>query len=227
MLIIFIRTAIILVLLMIVMRLMGKRQIGEMQPYEFIITLLIAEVACVPMSDVSIPLLYGIASIIAIFILHQILSFLELLGQKWKRIVSGTPSIIIDPNGVNSKELQKNNLDIEDLLESLRTLGYFALEEVKYAILESNGKLSVLQNPETENSGKLPVLIIDRGKFVKENLKKIDLSTHDILSFLKENSVNSEKNIEVMTLDDSGKVYLQEKFKQYRLYKISTCPVKT
>ena len=197
------------------MRLMGKRQIGEMQPYEFIITLLIAEVACVPMSDVSIPLLYGIVSIIAIFIIHQLLSLLEQLGQKWKGIISGTPSIIIDADGVNSKELKKNNLNMEDLIESLRSTGNFSLDSIRYAILEANGKISIVNNPDYTDNGELPILLIDCGKILKNNLKTVGETESKILKFLKNKGINTVKKVEVMTVDGSGKVYLQETNKRF------------
>ena len=143
----FFRTFIILVTLIILMRLMGKRQIGEMQPFEFIITLIIADLACVPMADVSIPLVYGIVSISCLFLLHQILSLLEQSGAFFKRIVSGVPSIVINKEGVDLKELKKNNLGVDDLIESMRALGYFSFDDLSYAIYESNGKLSAFINP--------------------------------------------------------------------------------
>ncbi len=222
MLIIFLRTAIILILLMIVMRLMGKRQIGEMQPYEFIITLLIAEAACVPMSDVSIPLLYGIAAILAIFILHQIFSFLEQLGQGWKSAISGKPSLVIDTNGINFKELKKNNLDVEDLIESLRSTGNFSLDEVKFAILEANGKFSVINYPDSESNGELPLLLIDCGKIVNGNIKKIGKTKQDVIALANKKGINDIKNIEVMTIDGSGKIYLQEKNKIFTTFNIDS-----
>ena len=220
MLIIFIRAAIILVMLVIVMRLMGKRQIGEMQPYEFIITMLIAEVACVPMSDVSIPLLYGVASIAAIFIIHQILSLFEHFGQGWKRFISGKPSIVIDCDGINYKELKKNNLDVEDLIESLRATGTFSLDEVKYAILEANGKISVIKNPETESEGELPVILIDSGRFSGKNIDLIGVGIEQIKDFLQQNGIKDARNVEVMTIDGSGKVYLQEKNSKFSVLKM-------
>ena len=126
--VIFIRSAVIYVALLIIMRLMGKRQIGEMQPFEFTVTLLIAELACIPMSDFSIPLLYGVSAILAIFILHQFMALLDKSGMIFKFLLSGKPSIVIDKNGVNFKELKRNTLDIQDLIESMRILGYFSLE---------------------------------------------------------------------------------------------------
>ena len=98
---IFLRTAIIFIALLAVMRLMGKRQIGEMQPFEFVITLLIAELACIPMADISIPLLYGIASIVTIFFLHQLLLLFDLKWKPFKVLVGGKPSIVINKEGID------------------------------------------------------------------------------------------------------------------------------
>ena len=130
----FIRTFIIFVTLVIVMRLMGKRQIGEMQPYEFIVTLIIADLACIPMADISIPLIYGIVAILGLFILHQLMSILEQSGNFAKGVISGKPSIVINKNGVDMKELKRNNMGVDDLIESMRAAGYFSLEDLDYAI---------------------------------------------------------------------------------------------
>ena len=132
----FIRTLIIFTTLVVVMRLMGKRQIGEMQPYEFIVTLIIADLACIPMADISIPLIYGIVAILGLFILHQLLSMLEQSGNFFKKVISGKPSIVINKNGVDMYELKRNNMGIEDLIESMRSAGYFALNDLDYAIFE-------------------------------------------------------------------------------------------
>ena len=123
MLVIFLRAVILYIALLVVMRLMGKRQIGEMQPFEFIITLLIAELACVPMTDVSIPLSYGLVSVLAVFILHQLMSLIEKCGPTVKFFISGKPSIVITPEGVNISELKKNNMNVEDLAEAMRSQG--------------------------------------------------------------------------------------------------------
>lgn len=217
MVIIFLRALIILMLLIIVMRLMGKRQIGEMQPYEFIITLLIAEIACVPMSDVSIPLLYGISSILAVFILHQILTILEHSGQLSRKIINGKPSIVIDTKGVNITELKKNNLDVGDLIESLRSSGNFALKDIKYAVLESNGKLSVINYKEKQTDS-LPILLINCGKTHKNNLSLIKYSNEKLLSFLKTKGIKKLKNVDVMTIDGNGNCYFQAKGESFRTF---------
>jgi len=145
MLLIFIRTSIIFLIMFTIMRLMGKRQIGEMQPFEFVITLLIADLACIPMADVSIPLIYGITAIITLFIIHQLFA---LLGKKsiiMNRLLSSRPSIVIDSQGVNFDVLKKLNISIDELQENLRNKGYSNFDEVEYVIVETNGKFSILE----------------------------------------------------------------------------------
>lgn len=217
MLIIFIRSIIIFILLLIVMRLMGKRQIGEMQPFEFIITLLIAEIACVPMSDISIPLTYGIVAVIAIFILHQIISILEQTCRTAKSVISGKPSLVINKNGVDIVELKKNNLDVEDLIEAIRNTGNFALDSIEYAIFESNGKISVLEK-ENYNSNQLPVLLITEGKLVKNNCKMLSLDDKFFGKILQKEKIKNIKQIDILTIDASGKIYLQIKGQAYKTY---------
>lgn len=116
------------------MRLMGKSQIGEMQPFEFVISLVIAELACIPMADTSIPIFYGIIAIVTIFILHQVVWLLQLWFQPVKKIVSGKPSVVINRDGIDEFQLKKNNLDVSDLVESMRVAGYFNLDDVYYGL---------------------------------------------------------------------------------------------
>ena len=139
-----IRTAIIFFTLLLLMRLMGKRQIGEMQPFELVITLLIAELICIPMADTSIPLLYGVVSVVTIFILHGLVMLADLKLKPLKSLISGKPSLVINKNGIDDYQLKKNNLDDTDLIGSLRAAGYFSLDGVNYALYESNGTFSAL-----------------------------------------------------------------------------------
>ncbi len=215
MLVIFVRTIILYIVLLIVMRLMGKRQIGEMQPFEFIITLLIAELVCIPMTDVSIPLSYGIVSVIAVFILHQIMSILEGLGDKMKFVISGRPSIVITPDGVVLEELKKNNMGVSDLIEALRNLGYFSFEDVDYAIFESNGKLSALKSKNT-SSQTLPLLLISDGKIQKNNFELREVSFNELNEKLN-NKLKKLKNVEALTMDENGRIYLKLRGKKFEI----------
>ncbi len=203
------------------MRLMGKRQIGEMQPYEFIVTLIIADLACIPMADVSIPLTYGIVAILGLFVLHQGLSLLEQGGDFFKRVISGKPSIVINRDGIDMKELKRNNMGVDDLIESIRSLGYFSLDDLDYAIFESNGKLSAVENSLKEKTKtSLPVLIIDDGKPVKRNFNLLKLEETSVSKFIK-NLGETLKRTEVMTVDGSGRVYYKAKNKKFGIYSFS------
>lgn len=211
--IIFLRSTLIYIVLLIIMRFMGKRQIGEMQPFEFVVTLLIAELACIPMSDVSIPLLYGVSAIFAVFILHQIIALLEHSGSVFKFLVSGKPSIVINKNGVCFKELIKNNMDVIDLLESLRGIGYFSFDSVKYAIYESNGTLSAIENSQVECKS-ISIILVKNGIMQKNNLKIINYTENELETFLISKGIKL-KNLGVLTVDGTGKFYAQEYKSKY------------
>ena len=218
MVVILIRTAVIFFTLFVVMRLMGKRQIGEMQPFEFIVTLIIADLACIPMADVSIPLVYGIVAILGLFFLHQLLSLCEHF-TKFKLLLSGKPSIVIDKDGVNVKELKRNNMGIEDLIEAMRSAGYYSLDSLDYAIFEANGKLSPLENPDypKEQTG-IPLLIVNQGKMQAENLIKINSDETRVKDFLSKNGTNV-KDVEVLTVDSNSRAYLKIKGQKYAVKK--------
>ena len=115
-----------------------------MQPYELVITLIIADLACIPMADTSIPLLYGVIAILTVYFLHQLVCVVGLKFSTAKTILSGSPSVVLNKNGVNDTELKKNNLNVSDLIESLRTEGYFSLDAVDYALYEAEGTFSAL-----------------------------------------------------------------------------------
>lgn len=214
---VFIRTAIIFVTLLFVMRLMGKSQIGEMQPFEFVITLLIAELACIPMADSSIPLLYGIVSIVCIFILHQIVWLLDLWWQPFKGAVCGKPSIVINPHGIDEGQLKRNNLDVSDLIESMRVAGYFALDDVYYGVYEANGSFSAI--PKEQTSKELSITLIDGGKVDKKNLQLCQLSQERLEDMLKERKLKT-KHVLVMTIDGKGRVYFQASGKPYEVLQL-------
>lgn len=218
---VFVRTAIIFFVLLSVMRLMGKSQIGEMQPFEFVITLLIAELACIPMADSSVPLLYGIIAILAIFILHQIVWLLDMWFTPMKTVICGKPSLVINRQGVDSYQLRKNNLDIADLIESMRGAGYFNLDDVYYGLYESNGSFSAL--PKEQITQSLPLLIIENGKKNNKNMRLAGMGDNELSSLLRGQNVKL-KNVLVMTVDGNGRVYFQQKGKPY---KILNCKVRT
>ena len=216
-----IRTAIIFAVLLIIMRLMGKRQIGEMQPFELVITLLIAELACIPMADTSIPLLYGIIAVVTIYVLHEIMTVLDLKLKPVKSFISGKPALVINKNGIDDYQLKRNNLDVSDLIESLRTAGYFSLDSVDYALYESNGQFSALPKENYESmQTSLPLVVIDNGKYDKKNLALAGLDEDFFDPILQKEHVRL-KRVLVLTADGTGKIYLQVKGEKYRVFTVS------
>ncbi|MDE7301347.1 MAG: DUF421 domain-containing protein [Clostridia bacterium] len=214
---ILIRTAVIFVTLLAIMRLMGKSTIGEMQPFEFVITLLIAELACIPMADSSIPLLYGIIAIISIFILHQIVWLLDFWFKPMKNVICGKPCVVITKEGIDSFQLRKNNLEISDLIESMRVAGYFNLDDVYYGIYEANGSFSALAKEETTPT--MPVLLVNNGKIDQKNLTIAGVTEQSVIDLAEDNDAKL-KQVLVMTVDGNGRVYFQKRGKPYKILKM-------
>ena len=212
---IFIRTAIIFITLLLIMRLMGKSQVGEMQPFEFVISLLIAELACIPMADTSIPLLYGIIAIVTIFILHEIMWLLSLWFKPAKTVISGKPSVVINKNGIDEFQLKKNNMDVSDLVESMRVAGYFNLDDVYYGLFESNGSFSALPKEEIASTS-LPLMLIDRGKPDNQNLERCGFDKERLNAFLKEQNAKP-KEVVAMTINGEGRIYFQKRGEKYKI----------
>lgn len=234
MLLIFIRTLITFLIMFTIMRLMGKRQIGEMQPFEFVITLLIADLACIPMADVSIPMTYGITAILTLFIVHQLFALLGNKSIVLNRLLSSRPSILIDGNGIDFDVLKKLNIGIDELQENLRNKGYSNFDEVEYVIVETNGKFSILekcgssgntaQSSQIGSGSKknstcrtpLPVCIIENGKFVPWEIDRLKIDKEFIKKALTNDGATDISSIMVATLDNNGKMYYQRKGKRYR-----------
>lgn len=222
MLVVFIRVLIIYVTVLVFLRLMGKRQIGEMQPYEVVITLIIADLATLPMSDSNIPLLHGLLPLAILVLLHYLITLLTRKNAKIRRIVSGQPVVIISPNGIEYKALKSLNMTIDDVSEMLRQNGYYSFDQILYAIIETNGKMSVVpksscapataqdvnvQNPEA----KIPSIVVSDGKMMKSQMKEVKIDAKKLNKILNYLQVNSVKDLIILSMDSDGKVYFQTK----------------
>lgn len=228
MLILFIRVQIIYFIVLLFLRIMGKRQIGEMQPYELVITLIIADLATVPMSDSNIPLLNGILPLAILVLLHYSITMLTRKSIILRKIISGKSIILISPEGIDYKALKKLNMNLNDLQESLRQCNYFNFDQVRYAIIETNGKMSIIptaqnapataqdvnaNNPEPA----LPALIVSDGKIMKENMEALNISEEKLKQIIEQLKIKKMKDIIVMNLDSSGKMYYQVKNQSYKV----------
>lgn len=219
------RAVIIYLFVLIVVRLMGKRQIGEMQPFELVITLIIADLACIPMAEVAVPLGHGLIPIFTLLVVHFLICFISRKSMKARYLVSGRPAIVISPSGINYKELKKLNMTLDDLIESLRGCEIFNIDEVAYAIIETNGKMCCIPTstaePVTRGDLKiktapaaLPVNLIMDGRLMKENLAICGIDSDFIAKILKKAGLNDIKKVLILTMDNNGKVFIQGKYKQ-------------
>jgi uncharacterized membrane protein YcaP (DUF421 family) len=223
MFVISIRTGILYLLVVLTMRLMGKRQIGELQPYEFVITIMISDLASLPMQDTRLPLLLGIIPIITLLFLKTILTQIVLKFQSTRKLVDGEPCILINKGKINYSTLKKQQLHIDELLEELRLANYFNLDEIQYAILENDGQVSVLpmnynstkkSNSNSENNtqnieAQLPKILISDGKINKSSLTSINKDEKWIFSLLERHNISSIKHVLIALYDTEGKFKYQ------------------
>ena len=206
MLIIFFRTLILFSVLLIVMRLMGKRQIGEMEPFELVITLVVSELTCIPMSDRNIPITFGIVAVLTMFVVHQLIVIMS-KNPKLQGIISGKPVMVIDKTGVNLFALRKMSMQVNDLFQALRVAGHFSFEEVDYGIMETNGQLSVVPKKEPVQVA-LPIPIIMDGSYSEEDVERNGISKQKVENFLKRYRVKI-KDVAFMTVDENNRVVSQ------------------
>ncbi len=221
MLTIVVRAIIIYLVVLFLYRLMGKRQLGQMQPFELVLTLIIADLATIPMAEVSVPVLHGIVPLLTLVIVHFVLTLLCKLSNKFSSFLSGKPVIVINPNGIDYKALKNLNISVDDVFEAIRGCGYFKIEQIQYAIMETNGKMSVLPKSlyspvtigdmkiKTEKSA-IPVNIINEGKIVKQNLAIANISEIDVKNILQKANIKKVKDVLILTVDKNGDVYIQK-----------------
>lgn len=214
MFIVLIRTCILYFLVVLALRLMGKRQIGELQPHELVITIMISDLATSPMQDTRQPLLQGIVPIITLLILEITISIISLKSNVARRIFDGSPSILIYQGKINKKALRNQNFSVEDLLEEIRNNGDLDISDIAFAILESNGKLSLIttkdQNKKPSEMS-IPIVLMLNGKSNKEALKRINKSEEWLITEINNKGYPIE-NVFLAMLDSSGQIYIQDKF---------------
>jgi len=148
----FIRTVILYFVVIIAMRLMGKRQIGDLQPSEMVVTIMISELAAIPMGNIETPILVGIMPLLVLIVLEIGLSYAGMKSKRISRLFSGKPSVIICNGEINREEMRRCRMNYDDLKEELRLEGCTDIKTIKYAILETNGQLSIIPNKEAQQS---------------------------------------------------------------------------
>ncbi len=221
MLITFFRSILIYIFVLIVMRLMGKREIGQLQPFELAIAIMIADLASIPMTDSGIPISNGIISILGLLVMHLVISMINIKSIKAREIICGKPSILIYRGKIDEKSLKKERFTINELQERLRGNNVVNLGDVEYAILETNGQVTVIQKPEKrttipedfnivpEYEG-IPYDLVTDGKIMYKNLQAIGKNKVWLEKQLEKFKIKPEEAL-IVTLDGKGQIFCQKK----------------
>ena len=221
MLINFFRYILIYIFVLIVMRLMGKREIGQLQPFELVISIMIADLASIPMTDSGIPITNGIVSILGLLVMHLIISIVNIKSIKAREIICGKPRILIYRGKIDEKALKKERFTINELQERLRGNNVVNLGDVEYAILETNGQVTVIQKPEKRNTipedfnivpeyEGIPYDLVIDGKIMNKNLKAIGKDQKWLNKQIEKFKMKPEEAL-VVTLDGKGQIFCQKK----------------
>lgn len=221
MFIIFIRSLIVYAIVIFAIRIMGKRQVGDMQPGELVITILISEAAATPLENTDQPILIGIVAIFSLVIMEVLTSVITMKVFPIRKIINGRSAILIANGKLNQRSMKNLRITVPDLLELLREQGIFDIGEVSYAVMETDGQLSVLQkcsyqplteelqkNP--ENGDKMPFLIISDGCLLRDGLRLSGLSEEKLKKILKDKHL-AKKDVFMMTADETGAYSIVEK----------------
>lgn len=221
MLITFFRAIILYIFVLIVMRLMGKREIGQLQPFELAISIMIADLSTVPMADIGIPIFNGIIPILGLLLMHLIISIVNLKSLKAREIICGKPRILIYRGKIDEKALKKERFTINELQERLRGNNIVNISDVEYAILETSGQVTVIQKPEKRNTipedfniypeyeGITYDLVVD-GKIMEKNLEVLGKDYQWLERELSKMNIKPEEAL-IATLDGKGKIFCQKK----------------
>ena len=214
----FFRTAILYLLLIVGLRLTGKRQIGELEPIELVLTMLLSDLASVPMQDFGIPLVNGVIPIVTLLAMSMLLSCVSLRNVRFRTLICGKPAIIIRNGRLQQDAMRHNRLTLDELFEELRTQGVTDISDVKYAVLETGGQLSVLlrtaaqpATPEQmrldcEDDVFLPTVIINDGRLLRGNLRQTGHDEAWLQAQLSENGVDAPSQVFLLSIDERGEI---------------------
>lgn len=208
------RTAILYFVVTVAIRLMGKRQIGDMQPNELVVTLLISEIAAIPLQDSDQPVLLGVIAIFVLVFLEIVISVIAMKSFSVRKILNGKSVVIIKNGIIDQKAMSDVRMTVVDLIELLRGQNVFDIKDVAFAVLEVNGDLSVLLKSDAQpvtlkdiekniENQALPLPVISDGKIVYESLKALQTTKEKVLKLLKQNKTDV-RNVFLMTLDRNG-----------------------
>jgi len=197
MIIVIIRAMILYGVVLISMRIMGKGEMGELQPFDLVVTLMIADLATMPMEDLDAPLIHGFTAIVTIMFLQCLISYVSLKSNSARKIICGRPSVLIEHGKFNIKEMNKLRVNINDILGQMRLKGYYNVEDVDYLIMETNGEMSIIGPTEKPNvrCNRIPISVILDGKILNDNIIKYNIDEEMISKKLKNDNLATKQII--------------------------------
>lgn len=218
----FLRTIILYVVVITALRIMGKRQIGELEPSELVVTILVSELAAIPMQDLGIPLFAGLIPIVTLVSLEILVSFLCLKSRRLRRLLNGQAAIIIRSGKLDRRKMRQMRLTTDEVMEALRQQNINSVSELKYGLIEPNGQLSYVYKPEyqpvnarmlglTPEDAGLPLIVISDGQLVEGNLRHLGKTRDEIEKRVRKAHIPDISQVFLMTLDDSGNEFIQRK----------------
>ena len=216
-----VRTILIYILIIFTMRFMGKRQIGTLQPAELVVTILVSNIASMPIENIDVPFVLGALPILILLCFEYIVSLISLKSRKFRKIVSGKPIFVIENGIINQKALNSLRFTVDDLTESLRGCGVFNISDVAYALIETNGKMNIVKKFESSSLNPsmvglkpqkttIPLVIVSDGKPIVSNLKYLNIKKSWLLAYLTEKNIKIE-DVFIMTADENKEIFLAKK----------------
>lgn len=220
--IVIIRTLLLYFSVVLAMRLMGKRQLGELELPELVTAVLIADLGAHPLQDIGIPMLNGLVPIIVLFCCEILLSGLAMRSPRTRSVLFGTPCFLVEHGKINQREMRRSRFTLDELTEELRSKGYMDISQIEYAILETGGVLNAIPFAEyrtatahdlgivPEDCG-YPTLIINDGRLLAQNLRAMGRDRRWLANELKKRGVSAAGEVYIMTLDRAGRIYFAKK----------------
>ena len=213
------RCIVLYISVVVAVRIMGKRQIGELQPSELVVTIMLSEFAALPLQDLNIPLIWGILPMFLMVVLELTMSFFTMRSMRFRSFCYGRPILLIYQGKVDQRELMRTRVSMEDIMEAMRNNGILTVEDIQMAVLETNGTLSIIPKQEASpptakdlkvsvaKSGGIPAILVMDGHLIQRNMREKGVDTEQLDSILKGYQIQ-RREVFMLTMDDNGKTFL-------------------
>lgn len=217
-----IRTIILYIILIVTIRIMGKKQVGELEPAELVVVFLLSELASIPMQDMNLPLMSSIVPIATLISLEILISVLTLKSRFLRNLFQGRPAILINKGILVEQEMRRQCYNIDEIMEQIRNEGYADIRDVEYAILENSGKISIIPSARGKaltaadmdikgSPGAMPYIVIADGKIAKKGLQLSGMNEQQLMKKLGQKGIKNPSDVFYAVMDSAGEFYFQKR----------------